>query len=44
MVAARVEVVKDVDLATGPQDVTRVIFALAAPAQAAQVRLRMVVA
>ena len=43
VVAARVEVVKDVDLATGPQDVTRVIFALASPAQASQVRLRMTV-
>ncbi|NLF79209.1 MAG: hypothetical protein GX573_26235 [Chloroflexi bacterium] len=43
VVAARAEVVPDVDLATGPRAVTRVIFALRTPAQAAQVRLRMTV-
>jgi hypothetical protein len=43
VVTARAEVVPDVDLATGPRDVTRVIFALTAPAQTAQVRLRITV-
>jgi hypothetical protein len=41
VVVARAEVVKGVDLATGPRDVTRVIFALPAPAKAARVRLCM---
>ncbi len=41
VVVARAEVIKGVDLATGPRDVTRVIFALPAPAQAARVRLCM---
>jgi hypothetical protein len=36
---ARTEVVKDVDLATGPHDVTRVIFALSSRAKSAVIRL-----
>jgi hypothetical protein len=43
VVVVRAEIVKDVDLATGPHDITRVIFALVAPAQNAQVRLRLVI-
>lgn len=43
VVAARAEVVKDVDLATGPRDVTRVIFALLGPSKTARVRLCMMV-
>lgn len=43
VVVARAEVVHDVDLATGPRDVTRVVFALPAPAKTARVRLRMTV-
>jgi hypothetical protein len=39
----RAEVVKDVDLATRPRDVSRVIFALSAPAKTARVRLSMLV-
>ncbi|MBN2304631.1 MAG: hypothetical protein JXQ72_09155 [Anaerolineae bacterium] len=39
VVAARVEVMNDVDLAAGPRDVTRVIFALPVLAKMAQVRL-----
>lgn len=43
VVAARAEIMKDVDLAIGPRDIIRVIFALVVPAQTAQVRLRMLV-
>ncbi len=43
VVTARTEVVNDVDLATGPCDVTRVIFALHTLAETATVRLRMTV-
>ncbi len=43
VVVARTEIVKDVDLAAGPRNITRVIFALVAPTQTAQVRLCMVV-
>ncbi len=39
VVMAQIEIVNDVDLATGPRDVTRIIFALPAPAQTASVRL-----
>jgi hypothetical protein len=39
VVTARAEIVSDVDLATGPRDVTQVIFALASPARAVSVRL-----
>jgi len=42
VVTVRAEVVKDVDLATGPRDVTRVIFALSSPAKTARVRLAMI--
>lgn len=41
-VTARAEAVRDVDLATGPRDITRVIFALASPARTGRVRLRMI--
>ncbi len=41
VVAARVETVEAVDLATGPRDVRRVIFALRAPQQCACVRLAL---
>jgi hypothetical protein len=43
VVDARAEIVREVDLSIGPRDITRVIFALVAPAQTAQVRLRMLV-
>lgn len=43
IVIARAEIVEDVDLATGPRDVTRVIFALSVPARMARVRLWMTV-
>jgi hypothetical protein len=43
VVDARAEIVKEVDLSIGPRDITRVIFALVAPSQTAQVRLRMLV-
>ena len=42
VVTARVELIQEVDLATGPRDVRRVIFALPAPQDSACVRLVMV--
>jgi hypothetical protein len=41
VVSARLERIPDVDLAEGPTDVTRIVFALAAPAREATVRLRL---
>ena len=41
VVTPRVEVVEDVDLAEGPVDVRRVIFALSRPAQTGVIRLRI---
>jgi hypothetical protein len=41
VVLARVEVIPDVDLAEGPTQVSRVVFALAAPAVEATVRLQI---
>jgi hypothetical protein len=41
VVAPRIEVVPAVDLAGGPKDVTRVCFALAAPAAEATIRLEL---
>jgi hypothetical protein len=41
VVAARVEVEKDVDLSEGPADVRRVVYALREPAQSATIRLRI---
>jgi hypothetical protein len=42
VVEARVEIVEDVDLATGARDVTRVIFALPSPEKSASIRLVIV--
>jgi hypothetical protein len=42
VVTAHVELIQEVDLATGPRDVRRVIFALPAPQDSACVRLVMV--
>lgn len=39
VVAAQVEVVKDVDIAEGPADVNRIVFSLHQPAQEATIRL-----
>ena len=41
VVIARAEVVENVDLATGPRDVTRIVFALPDPVQTARVILRI---